>query len=36
MPAGQFQLLLDIVSYIQFVTEETVSTAKLQIDKVYA
>ena len=36
IPVGQFQWFLYIVSYIQFVIAETVSTAEWQQDEVHA
>ena len=36
IPVGQFQWFLDIVSYLQFVTGETVFTVELQRDEVHA
>ena len=36
IPVGYFQWFLDIVSYLQFVTGETVSTAELQRDEFHA
>ena len=36
IPEGQFQWFVNIVSYLQFVTRENVSTSESQRDKVHA
>ena len=36
LPVGQFQWFFDIVSYLQSVTGDTVSTAESQQDEVHA
>ena len=36
IPEGHFQRFIDIVSYLQFFTGETMSTVELQRDKVNA
>ena len=36
IPEGQFKWFIDIVSYLKFVTGETVSTVEFKRDKVHA